>query len=457
MNANFNFEHFVAKAEAFRQNADKIQNAVAILSEFVANDNDTDDAPPPVAPIVAEIVAEVVPVEPVAINAPARVYKGKADAAIIDALNADYQCARRIHEGVVAAGVKVSRAAVYQRMPILARLYPDLIEQNGEAKEWRLKSAEDAPTDEPASKSAATAKQKAKPRAVPKRSTQASNDNPILAANDILEPLALNTLHHGDCLELMKAIPDQSVDLVLCDPPYGTCGARSKSGRDIDIRIDLQALWKEYRRIIKPTGNILLFGSQPFSTDLANAARDWFKYSNIWRKDKPTGADHARNKPLKDFEEILLFTPGKIGHARKPDGPKIGTTANRATYNPWRAKEVLKVNNPRRNVRATYQKKNRVYPDRNTRMGLIECPRSTLEYPKERVPAGGNPYRKPVALLDDLIRMYSNAGDVVLDNCAGSGSTAVAAIGAGRQWIAIEQNDDCFAEAAGRIDQALAA
>lgn len=270
-------------------------------------------------------------------------------------------------------------------------------------------------------------------------------------ANDNRPALALNTIHHGDCLALMRDIPDQSVALVLCDLPYGTCGAKSAAGHPIDIPLDLEALWREYRRIVTPTGNIVLFGSQPFSTDLIVSARDLHKYSNIWKKDKPTGHDHARNKPLKNYEEVLVFSPANVAHARKPGKRRSGTTLTRATFNPWKAKEVIKRNNPLSNGRSRYAPNIKAYEGRHTYLGLEDCPRMVLEYAKER--GGRHPYQKPQVLLDDLIRMYSNAGEIVLDNCAGSGATAVAAIRAERQWIAIEQASDIYEDAAAWIAQ----
>lgn len=267
-------------------------------------------------------------------------------------------------------------------------------------------------------------------------------------------PLAINTLHHGDCLELMKRIPDHSVDLILNDPPFGTCKVKTK-GNPIDIPLDTEALWTEYRRILKPRGNILLFGTGRFTVELINGSFDWYKYSLVWDKTRPTGGNHGRNKPMRDFEDIAVFTPACTAHARKEGGRKSGTTENRATYNPWRAKEVLKRNNPRRNSGAQYQANQRAYEGDHMYLGLEDCPRMIMRYEKERGPSQ-HPYQKPVALLDDLIRLYSNAGEVVLDNCAGSGSTAVAAIGAGRKWIAIEKDDHWFEFAKARIAKTVA-
>lgn len=262
-------------------------------------------------------------------------------------------------------------------------------------------------------------------------------------------------LHQGDCLKVMRDLRDQSVDLILADLPYGTCGGKSKSGRNIDIPLNLEALWAEYRRIIKPLGNIVLFGSQPFSTDLIIGCREWFKYNLVWQKDKATGFNHSRNKPMKDFEDILIFTPAYTTHARQAG--QSGTTANRATYNPWRAREVVAVNNPNRNRNCSYQRNVKAYPGRHRYSALKDCPRMVLNYPVER--ERFHTYQKPVALLDDLIRMYSNPGELVLDNCAGSGSTAIAAEGAGRQWIAIEQDPHYYEVAKARImgDGAVAA
>lgn len=371
------------------------------------------------------------------------------DAPFIEALGFDFRNASEIARQMLANGTPASLPTIAKRMKEFVR-YTDAVEAMGAA--WRLVAAnDDLPPSPPVPlNDIAPRNRKARRAAKVVETIKASpaNDNPA--------PLAFNTLHHGDCLELMKAIPDKSVNLILCDPPYGSCGARV-NGKNIDIPLDLEALWKEYRRIIKPNGNILLFGSQPFTTDMINAARSWFKYNIIWSKTHATGHPHARNKPLKDYEDIMVFSPAAVGHASK-EGVKLkNASVNRATFNPWKAVEVLKRNNPKRNKNAKYAANIKAYEGVHYYWGLENCPTMVLEYEKVRSRNNLHPYAKPIPLLDDLIRMYSNAGEIVLDNCAGSGATAVAAIGADRQWIGIEQNEDCFADAKARIEVAFVA
>lgn len=124
-------------------------------------------------------------------------------------------------------------------------------------------------------------------------------------------------LMEGDCLELMKEIPDGSVDMILCDLPYGTTACKW------DTVIPFEPLWEQYKRIIKDTGAIVLFGSEPFSTRLRSCAMDIYKYDWIWTKSRPTGFTQAKNKPLKDYENIMVFSKGTTVHAsqsKKQDG-----------------------------------------------------------------------------------------------------------------------------------------
>lgn len=333
-----------------------------------------------------------------------------ADDFFLDALDTEWRTAHEIADDMRLFGTPATLNEVRSRMTEFASY--DIIEADGDA--WRM----------------------------PLPQTPCP-------ANDNEAGLKLNMLHHGDCLKLMKSIPDGSVNLLLCDLPYGTCGGRV-DGRNIDVPIDLKAFWVEARRILAPHGNVLMFGSQPFTTDLINANREWFKFAMVWRKDKPSGFNHARNKPMKDHEDILWFSPGYTAHARRPG--QAGTTENRATYNPWRASEIEKTNNPNRCLNNRYTKDTKRYTGRHVYKGLKNCPRSVLEYAKER--GGFHPYQKPVALLDDLIRMFSNPGDLVLDPTAGSGATAIAASKASRDWIAIEQDVGVFQRARERITRA---
>jgi DNA modification methylase len=248
------------------------------------------------------------------------------------------------------------------------------------------------------------------------------------------------TIYQGDCLEVMKTLPDDSVDLILADLPYGT------TGLNIDRPLPLDELWAEYRRIIKkPHGNIVLFGSQPFTSKLVNSAEDIFRHSLVWEKNKPTGFQHASAKPLKRHEDILVFSCGvNISEKR---------TKRRATYNP---QGVIQVTKKAQGVsKVTYLSKAvRGHTAGADYVGLTNCPDDIIRIGKDKRVKGKetHPFAKPVALLEYLIRTYSNAGEVVLDNTMGSGSTGVAALNTGRQFIGIEMNAKWFDVARQRIE-----
>lgn len=238
----------------------------------------------------------------------------------------------------------------------------------------------------------------------------------------------------------MKTLPDNSVDLILADLPYGT------TGLDIDRPIPLSELWVEYRRILrKPHGNIVLFGSQPFTSKLVNSADDIFRHALVWEKNKATGFQHASAKPMKRHEDILVFSFGVNISERR--------TARRATYNPQGVVEVTKKAQGVSNV-AFLAKAIRGHEKGTEFEGLTNCPDTILRFPKDKRLKGEvvHPFAKPLALLEYLIRTYSNEGEVVLDNTMGSGSTGVAALNTGRRFIGIEKDQKWFEVARGRIE-----
>ena len=236
--------------------------------------------------------------------------------------------------------------------------------------------------------------------------------------------MRLNYIDNIDCLVGMKAIPDNSVDMVLCDLPYGT------TGNKWDRVIPLEPLWEQYNRIIKDNGAILLFGSQPFTTELNHSNMRMFKYEWVWVKNNSTGFQHANKRPLKKHEIISVF------YRKQP------------TYNPQGLQEFGRINSrgssgdnwsePSSNY---YVQKYTNYPTQ-----LLEFPSDTDKY---------HPTQKPVALLEYLIKTYTNPGEVVLDNCMGSGTTAVACINTGRNFIGFELNADYHAVALQRVSEAL--
>lgn len=236
-------------------------------------------------------------------------------------------------------------------------------------------------------------------------------------------------LRRGDCLELMKDIPDGSVDLILCDLPYG----RTKNRWD--KQIPFEPLWEQYERIIKKNGAIVLFGSEPFSTRLRMSNLKLYRYDWIWKKNKATQYLNARKMPLNNYELISVF------YKKLP------------TYNPQmgQGKPYSNKHKPG-DSGACYGN-----------VGYSERKNVTTRYPQRIIEFGVDmkaeyhTTQKPVPLLEYLIKTYTNPGDVVLDNCMGSGSTGVACINTGRSFIGIELEQDFFNVAIDRIAKAQAA
>lgn len=248
------------------------------------------------------------------------------------------------------------------------------------------------------------------------------------------------TLKLGDCLEVMKEIPDGAVDLILHDLPYGTTAA------SWDKVIPFEPLWEQYKRVIKKNGAIVLFGSEPFATKNRVCALDFYKYDWIWMKTKPTGFTQAKNKPLKDYENIMVFSPGTTVHASQ--------SKNRMTYNPQGLTECHIVQSNKNKFGALNGKRpshKESYTQKQT-----GYPRMILQGYKVQGKSL-HPSQKPVALLEYLVKTYTNEGDLVLDNCMGSGSTGVACINTGRRFYGIEADEKYFDVAVKRIAEAQAA
>lgn len=238
-------------------------------------------------------------------------------------------------------------------------------------------------------------------------------------------------LLRGDCLHLMPTLAAGSVDMVLCDLPYGTTSCAW------DAVIPFEPLWAEYRRLIRGPGAIVLMASQPFTGSLSMSNPKWLKYAWVWEKSRTGGFWDCKFRPLKAHEDILVFSAGGCSNGSKPAMP----------YHPqglepggkeWTAKPV----------------------SGNSRTGSVQSgvreasnyPRSVLRFPSEAKPV--HPTQKPVALLEYLIRTYTNPGDTVLDNTMGSGSTGVACMNTGRRFIGIERDEKYFAIAERRIAEA---
>lgn len=243
--------------------------------------------------------------------------------------------------------------------------------------------------------------------------------------------ISMTNLMHGDCLELMGNIPDKSIDAIICDLPYGTTACKW------DVIIPFEPLWTHYERLIKPNGAIVLFASQPFTTDLINSNRKLFKYCFVWHKSAGAGFLNCKNAPIKMHEDICVFS--------------YGTTANRSNrnmkYNPQGLKRIDALIKRKKKISETVgtrpsRKKDYIQTHTGYPTSIIKMKNDFTEF---------HPTQKPVALMEYLIRTYTNEGDTVLDNCMGSGSTGVACVNTNRNFIGIEKDDTYFDIAKKRI------
>ena len=244
-------------------------------------------------------------------------------------------------------------------------------------------------------------------------------------------------LMHGDCLELMKQIPDKSVDMILCDLPYGTTACKW------DSIIPFDKLWEQYKRIVKDKRAIVLFGAEPFSSYLRTSNLDWYKYDWIWVKNNAAGFVNAKLKPMNKHEVISIFSNGKTANCNK----------NNMTYYPQGLIEYNRKhrNNNKRNKDNTYWRPStdgKVYNQQYT-----NYPTTVLEFRKPPKPV--HPTQKPIALCEYLIKTYTNEGETVLDNCMGSGTTGVACVNTDRNFIGIELDNRYFHIAQERINEQI--
>lgn len=234
----------------------------------------------------------------------------------------------------------------------------------------------------------------------------------------------MSEIIHGDCLEVMQTLPDKSIDCIICDLPYGITACKW------DVVIPFEPLWEQYKRIIKPNGAIALFGSQPFTSALVMSNPKWFKYDWVWNKRKATGHQLVKFQPLRLKEDILVF------YKHQP------------TYNPQMTEGMSYKSKPRnKNLCGVY---GIVGQYRNDSSGK-RYPKNIIEFSFEHKPI--HPTQKPVALFEYLIKTYTNEGDLVLDNCAGSGTLAIAALNTNRRYICIEKDDHYFEVMRNRIDE----
>lgn len=237
----------------------------------------------------------------------------------------------------------------------------------------------------------------------------------------------INQIYCGDCLDLMKEIPDHSIDMILCDLPYGTTACKW------DTIVPFEPLWKQYKRIAKDNSPIVLTASQPFTSALIMSNIKNYRHSWVWNKKQAGNPFLSTIAPLKVHEDVIIFSNKRPnyypilhgGVARKKGG----------------SKKDNQITNTKANGYFTHT--NKYYPT-----SILTVSTAAMR--------GNNqhPTQKPVALFEYLIKTYTNEGDLVLDNCIGSGTTAIACINAGRNFIGIEKDPDYFEIAQNRIKKA---
>jgi site-specific DNA-methyltransferase (adenine-specific) len=243
--------------------------------------------------------------------------------------------------------------------------------------------------------------------------------------------MELNRIYNGDCLELMRGIPDRSIDMILCDLPYGT------TQNKWDTVLPLPVLWNHYIRIIKENGAIVLTASQPFTSTLVNSNLEWFKYSLVWNKKIVTGFLNSKRQPLRQHEDILVF------YKKQP------------TYNPQMHTNKLKRDFEGSTIKPSTENYGKQKDYISTVKDDISYPRSIIEQTgvvnnsKQKV---AHPTQKPIALFEYLINTYTNEGEVVLDNCAGSGTTAIACLRTNRNYVCMEKEEKYYELTLKRIE-----
>jgi len=240
----------------------------------------------------------------------------------------------------------------------------------------------------------------------------------------------INQIFNMDCIAGMSMYPDKSIDMILCDLPYGMTGCRW------DSLIPFDLLWQQYCRIIKDNGAIVLTSCQPFTTKLISSNPKMFKYCWYWYKNQPTGFANAKKQPLRCIEEVCVF------YKHPP------------TYNP---QGIIVLDKPiKRRGKSIPEHGDSVYRmdgslSHDTETCIVHYPRQVLEFKCQR--EGLHPTQKPVALFGYLIKTYTNPGELILDSCMGSGTTAVACINSGRKYTGFEMDTKHFQTAINRISK----
>jgi site-specific DNA-methyltransferase (adenine-specific) len=247
-------------------------------------------------------------------------------------------------------------------------------------------------------------------------------------------------LIHGDCLEKMQAIPDGSIDMIMSDPPYGTTNCRW------DSTIPFEPMWAQLKRIVKPRCAIVMMACQPFTSALIMSNLEDFKCSWVYKKRCASNFAQAKCRPMREHEDVLIFSIGKTVYYPIKE-PRIGAGLERSTY---------------KFTGASRNKTGDVYGAMGTYAGGDDAGNDPLRYPssvrefnnRAKGDRGFHPTQKPVALMEYMIKTYTNEGDTVLDFCMGSGTTGVACQNLGREFIGIEMDAEYFEIAKKRIDLA---
>jgi len=239
--------------------------------------------------------------------------------------------------------------------------------------------------------------------------------------------MEINKTYFGDCLEVMKLIDDATIDLIICDLPYGV------TKNKWDSVIDLKMLWGEYERVIKTNGAIVLFGQDKFSARLMLSNEKLHRYNLIWEKTTPTGHLNAKKMPLRSHEDILVF------YKKLP------------TYNPQKTTGHKRKVSTAQHKRGSKRTTNYGEHGLTTYDSTERYPKSVLKFATDKQKVALHPTQKPLALIEYLIATYSNEGEIVLDNCAGSGTTGLAAKNLGRNYIMIENNETYYKTCINRV------
>lgn len=251
--------------------------------------------------------------------------------------------------------------------------------------------------------------------------------------------IAPNSIINGDCLEVMKDIDDRSIDCIIADLPYGVTNCAW------DVVIPFESLWEQYKRIIKPNGAIALFGSQPFTSALVMSNPKWFKYEWIWDKNEGTDFLNAKNKPLRSHENICIFSGGTTANKSK----------NKMVYFPQ-----MREGKPYTKIQRSENRKGTIEAGTRTPFTIgYECVYGSERYPvsiykckKSKGRSSIHPTQKPISIYEYLIKTYTQEGELILDNTAGSGTLAIAAINTNRQYICIEKDGHYFEVMRNRIE-----